>query len=375
MTRDRSVGERISAWLLEGAPDQLPDRVLRATFERTRPTRQRRTFIGWRHYPMIRVSPAAIAVGAAAIAVLAVGVALLPRSNPSVGGGSSAPPTLSPNPSPSPTLAPITGLPGRFAFSSNRSGNGEIYVMNPDRTDLRQLTNDPAEDKLPSWSPDSSKILFTSSRTGDEEIWVMNADGSGQTQLTTNVNGGWARWSPDGSQVVVAARAPSPDSLYLIPIDGGEPRILINPRDHGLQLAVDPFWAPGDRIGFTGLAGEFSDLYTVAADGTDVRQLTTTAAEDGSASWSPDGRWVAFQSDEGGGCIYRLGADGSGLIRLTEGCTQGFMTTWSPDGTKIGWAGGSHGPDDIHVMTANGSDEVVLTTTRDIRDLSWGIAP
>src|SRR5258705_6027176 len=98
MTQDRSVDERISAWLLEEAPDQLPDRVLHATFERTRVSRRRRAFLGWRS-PMNRITPTAFAVGAAAILVIAVGVALLPRSNPSVGARPSPSPTPSNQPS------------------------------------------------------------------------------------------------------------------------------------------------------------------------------------------------------------------------------------------------------------------------------------
>lgn len=87
MNRERPVDERISDWLLEEAPGQLPDSVLQATFELTRPTRQRRTIFGWRGNPMIRMSPSTVAVASAAILVIVAGVALLPRSNPSVGGG------------------------------------------------------------------------------------------------------------------------------------------------------------------------------------------------------------------------------------------------------------------------------------------------
>ena len=384
MTQDRSANERISAWLREEAPAQVPDRVLEATFEGIRHDR-RRAIPWWRYSPMTR-TPAAIAVGATAVLFLAIGVALVVRPGPSVSNvpspspsATSTPsvsPTQSPTASPSPTLAPVSGLDGRFVFSSDRSGNREIYVMNPDRTGLQQLTNDPADDRLPTWSPDGQRIAFTSNRTGENEIWVMNADGTEQTQVTTAVKGERARWSPDGSQLVVAAGLPSPDPLYLITLDGEDPRVLLDPADHGLEMASDPFWAPGDRIGFTALGDRgFTDLYTVGTDGTSLRQLTTTNAEDGSGSWSPDGQWIAFQSDEDNGCIYRINADGTGLTKLKPGCGQGFGTTWSPDGTRIGWAGGAHGPDDIHVMNADGTDQVVLTTTRDIYDLSWADRP
>jgi hypothetical protein len=107
MTTERSINERISAWLVEAAPEQLPDRVLTATFERTRAGRQRRTLAGWRPFTTRRTTSAALAVGAAAIVVIVVGVNLLQRTNPSVfGGASEMPSTPATLPTTSPTLAP-----------------------------------------------------------------------------------------------------------------------------------------------------------------------------------------------------------------------------------------------------------------------------
>jgi hypothetical protein len=75
---------------------------------------------------------------------------------------------------------------GRIAFASNRDGNREIYVMNADGSGVTRLTNNPADDVVPSWSPDGRRIAFESDRDGNLEIYVMNADGSGQTNLTNN---------------------------------------------------------------------------------------------------------------------------------------------------------------------------------------------
>ncbi len=75
---------------------------------------------------------------------------------------------------------------GQIAFVSRRDGNSEIYVMNADGSGQTNLTNNPASDTFPAWSPDGSRIAFTSDRDGNQEIYVMNADGSGQTPLTNN---------------------------------------------------------------------------------------------------------------------------------------------------------------------------------------------
>src|SRR5438105_1146558 len=74
---------------------------------------------------------------------------------------------------------------GKIAFTSNRDGNDEIYVMNTDGTGVTRLTNDPASDSQPAWSPDGSRIAFTSTRVGNFDIYVMNADGTNVTRLTT----------------------------------------------------------------------------------------------------------------------------------------------------------------------------------------------
>ena len=75
----------------------------------------------------------------------------------------------------------------KIAFTSNRDGNDEIYVMNADGTNPVNLTNNPAEDRGPPiWSPDGTQIFFGSNRDGNFEVYVMNADGSNPVNLTNN---------------------------------------------------------------------------------------------------------------------------------------------------------------------------------------------
>jgi Tol biopolymer transport system component len=85
-----------------------------------------------------------------------------------------------------------------MAFTSSRDGNQEIYVMNADGSGQTNLTNHPALDMDPSWSPDGTRIAFSSTRDdGNGEIYVMNADGSGQTRLTNNPAPDWyPSWGP-----------------------------------------------------------------------------------------------------------------------------------------------------------------------------------
>ena len=90
---------------------------------------------------------------------------------------------------------------GKIAFTSNRDGNEEIYLMNDDGTNQVNLTNNPAPDWYPNWSPDGQNIVFSSSRDAsgenDENIYSMNADGSNVERLTFGPGwSGFASWSP-----------------------------------------------------------------------------------------------------------------------------------------------------------------------------------
>src|SRR5439155_903234 len=109
---------------------------------------------------------------------------------------------------------------GQIAFISDRDGNREIYLMRADGTGLVNLTNNPAEDEWPVWSPDGSKIAFITTRDGNPQIYVVNADGSGSTRITSNP---WQYftpvWSPDGTKIAFSGYDGS-SQIYVVNADG-----------------------------------------------------------------------------------------------------------------------------------------------------------
>ena len=105
------------------------------------------------------------------------------------------------------TIVPVTALlllqPQAPSLSSQEAvsprGQAEIYIMNVDGTNLRNLTNHPAQDEEPEFSPDGARILFDSDRNGNADIFVMNADGTNLVQLTgSRAKEDHGAWSPDG---------------------------------------------------------------------------------------------------------------------------------------------------------------------------------
>jgi TolB protein len=128
----------------------------------------------------------------------------------------------------------------KIAFLSDRDGNYEIYVMDVDGSNPTNLTNNPAEDVSPAWSPDGSKIAFLSDRDANYEIYVMDANGSNPTMLTNNLSGIFPAWSPDGSKIAFLSDRGGNGEIYVMDTDGSNPTNLTN------NPAADSFpaWSP-----------------------------------------------------------------------------------------------------------------------------------
>src|SRR2546422_583991 len=144
---------------------------------------------------------------------------------------------------------------GKIAFVSDRDGNFEIYVMDADGSNQTRLTNNPARDGEPAWSPDGAKIVFVSQRDGNEEIYVMNADGSDLRLLAQAPDGEFdysPAWSPDGAKILfvqssLCIEEPcANDSLFVMSADGSNRQQLLS-----LSTIGNPGWSPdGGRITF-----------------------------------------------------------------------------------------------------------------------------
>jgi TolB protein len=160
----------------------------------------------------------------------------------------------------------------RIAFSSTRDGNSEIYVANRDGSNVRRITNSTAIDSTPTWSPTGTQIAFTSDRTGTPQIYIVGADGLGLRQLTHESYADRPTWSPAPyNEIAYTARTGPGNDIKVIELASGQVRQLT----FGEGTNESPsFSANGRHIAFMSTRSGKSQIFTMAKDGKDIRQIT-----------------------------------------------------------------------------------------------------
>jgi TolB protein len=227
--------------------------------------------------------------------------------------------------------AAFPGVNGRIAFTDIQDGDEEIYAVDPDGTDLTQLTNNTGADFQPAWSPDGTQIAFVrfASAGCSTEIWMMNADGGDPQVLAC---GEKPSWSPDGLQIAYTQSEGFP-CLHVRNVDGAAASSYCNGSIG--DYFTNASWSPdGDRVAFSAVTGAEADVYTVRPDGTDLASLTTSPGTDDDPNWSPDGARIAFLSTRQPNGIWAMNRDGSAATSVKP---LGGYPAWSPDGSKIAY--------------------------------------
>ncbi len=260
----------------------------------------------------------------------------------SLGGGAAA----TAGPSTQSTAASADYQQGRLAFSSNRDGNYEIYVMDMKGGGTTRLTNRPAADRSPAWSPDGKQIVFVSDAGQNDDLWLIPASGGSTVQLTTDPGSDRnPAWSPDGTRIIFSRENVEGSRLMSLPT-----ACLDQPETcEGLVTLLTPggydrfpAWSPdGKKIAFSAsdLPGGSSVVALLNPDGSGYGALAGTGTSDFDPVWSPDGTRLAFVSYARGDYdVWIMTPDTQPPLQITQNQSTDTSPTWSPDGQWLAFA-------------------------------------
>src|SRR5215216_5466209 len=264
-------------------------------------------------------------------------------------------------------------LNGRISFTSFRDAQlGDIWTIDPDGSHGRKLTSGPLYDAQSDWSRDGQSIGF---RRGPNAflnlgVWKMDLYGGNLALLAQGdpadptQNSTQPAWAPDGHSLLFrATRPPYLDSdIWRMDTDGSNQALVVHIPGDQLYPSYSPDMS---EIAYTTPLGTGDrGIFTVDADGATppTKVFDAPGKYDSAPNWSPDGRQIAFESDQNGDMeIYAMDADGTDVRQITDNAVHDEGPAWSPDGERMVF---TSGPDnlhsDIYVMNADGSDRMRL---------------
>jgi Tol biopolymer transport system component/predicted Ser/Thr protein kinase len=239
---------------------------------------------------------------------------------------------------------------GQWIVLSSSVSQEDLFVARADGAGLRQLTNDPANDRFPRWSPDGKRIAFYSNRAGSWEVWTINADGSGLSQLTRDTGAHYPIWSPEGSRMlfseIVERRGVSIFELGQ-PRQGQTPKQLPSPAT-GAWRATS--WSSDGRL-LAGVETSGDQAIRLVVYSLDSRSFKTLSELRQDPYWLPDNRRMIFTKALGVLSVadWQTGAIRNVLSRPTE---TFFLGSVSSDGRMLYLLRRSHEAD-IWMTTLN----------------------
>jgi TolB protein len=256
----------------------------------------------------------------------------------------------------------FTGRDGLYlstiAFASDRDKNKEIYAMDFDGRNVRQLT----AHKSLSINPfgRGGRIVYTSYLHLFPQLYSMNPDGSDKKELASGVDlNASPSISPDGTQIAFAGSQRGNTDIYVMGANGGNLRRLTSTR----SLEASPDWSPtGRQILYTSDQTGLPQIWLMEMEGTSPRQFTFAGNWNDEGAWSPDGARIAFACrNEGDFNICVMDVATGRTVQLTaEGSNA--HPAWSPDGEKIVYESRRGGSTQIYTMdAADGKNKRLLT--------------
>ncbi len=260
---------------------------------------------------------------------------------------------------------------GTIAFTTNRDGNKEIYLMDADGSNLKNISQHPAMEYGASWSPTFKYLATYSNRNFNPEIYLLDLENDSAIRLTNDGSDDvLPAISPDGKRIAfMSDRNQKSRCIFLMKLDGSEVQALTNNDVY----EESPSWSPdGTSLLFTRQIRQEGDS-TYAANGeiftldlsTKIAvRISNKDGYDSGAVYDPTGELIAFYGPgEQSFDIFIMNADGSDLKNITNDTLDAYSPSWSPDGKWITYTGGAQDNYEIYIINLANGERRQLTKT------------
>ena len=257
----------------------------------------------------------------------------------------------------------LTGLPGIFltkiAMSCDRSGKKDIYIMNFDGSEVKQVTHHRSIAFAPAWSPDGNRIVYSlynrhKGNIKNIDLYEFDFASSSYRMLSNRkgINSG-AAYHPDGKRIALTMSfLGNPEVFLLDPSQGSVTRLT-----KSMGFDVDPAWSPdGSKMAFISSRSGRPMVFSMNTDGTNTQRLTYAGVYNATPTWSPTNNKMAFAGwlDKRFD-IFIMNPDGTHIERLTKNQGNNEDPHFSPDGNFIVFSSNRTGQKNVYVMNVDGT--------------------
>lgn len=248
----------------------------------------------------------------------------------------------------------------RIVFVGKVGAAKEIFVMDYDGADLKQITRNGSLNLSPAWSPDGLRLAFVSYRSGSPRLYLYSGSDGSLTDSTPRGSELCVApdWSPDGRSIAFSSSSSGDSEIFILDAGSGRSRQITFNRG----TDTSPAWSPSGReIAFTSDRSGRPHIYLMDAEGANVRRVTDSGEYNDSAAWSPAGDRLAFASRINGRFdILVLDVATGSVRRLTQNAGNNENPRWSPDGRHIVFSSNRTGAYRLYTMDADGNRQMAV---------------